>query len=124
VRSWCADGLPDNPQAWLTTVARNLLANHYRRLPAESLDSHGALLTAPDNTHAIERDSLLSRALARVAVPYARLLHAFHFDRVPVASIAAEYGISERAVEGRLRRARQQLRHQIETDPDHEGDSQ
>jgi DNA-directed RNA polymerase specialized sigma24 family protein len=50
------------------------------------------------------------------------LLEAFHFERQHVADIAAEHGLSERAVEGRLRRARQRLRHQIETDPDAEGD--
>jgi RNA polymerase sigma factor (sigma-70 family) len=52
-----------------------------------------------------------------------RLLRAFHLERRPVAEIAATMGISERGVEGRLRRARQKLRHEIESDRDAHGES-
>src|SRR5258705_1179575 len=31
VRDWRRTGSPDNPLAWLTTVARNLILNHLRR---------------------------------------------------------------------------------------------
>ena len=34
VREWPRTGAPDNPLAWLTTVARNLIINHYRRKKA------------------------------------------------------------------------------------------
>jgi RNA polymerase sigma-70 factor (ECF subfamily) len=121
VKAWHAHGIPDTPQAWLTTVARNLLLNHFRRLPNEPLDeSLVAAAARPDQS--VGRRSLLVRALAQLSIPHQRLLRAFHFDHHPVAHIAADHGISERAAEGRLRRARQQLRRQIESDPDHEGD--
>jgi RNA polymerase sigma-70 factor (ECF subfamily) len=122
VRHWAAHGLPDAPQAWLTTVARNLLANHFRRRPAELLSDDFAADDSNGDVTA-SRDSLLARALSRLSLSHRRLLQAFHFDRRPVAVIAAQHGLSERAVEGRLRRARQQLRHHIESDPDSEGDA-
>lgn len=120
VRAWHAKGIPDSPGAWLTTVARNLLANHYRRRPHELLDPDTAG-PVPDND-TTERASILSRALSRLPAGRERLLKAFHFDHTSVADIAAEQRLSARAVEGRLRRARQQLRHQIESDPDSEGE--
>ena len=123
VRVWHADGLPDQPLAWLTTVSRNILANHFRRRPAEPLDDDIADPVDRDGSERTEeRQSIVNRALARLSLPQFRLLEAFHFKRRPVADIAAAEGISERAVEGRLRRARQQLRHHIESDPDSEGD--
>ena len=54
------------------------------------------------------------RALDRLPAAQARLLEAFHFDRKPVAEIAASSGLSERAIEGRLRRARVRLRGLVE----------
>lgn len=123
VKAWRAGGLPDSPQAWLTTVAKNLLANHFRRRPSEPFDEAIALPVVDDGAdRAEQRQTLLARALARISIPHLKVLQAFHFRQQPVADIAAEEGLSERAVEGRLRRARQQLRHQIESDPDTEGD--
>jgi RNA polymerase sigma-70 factor (ECF subfamily) len=121
VRAWYEDGLPDQPLAWLTTVSRNLLANHFRRRPAEFLEEDVAEAVAEEGPdHAEERMSLLSRALARLPVAQMQLLRVFHLERRKVAEIAAGEGLSERAVEGRLRRARQQLRKQIESESEGE----
>jgi RNA polymerase sigma-70 factor (ECF subfamily) len=117
--------LPDKPLAWLTTVATRLLSNHFRRPAEQSLDLSGGEPTAPDNEAAdarTERRSLVERALARLPGAQARLLEAFHFERAPVEQIADSMGLSERAVEGRLRRARQNLRKQIEADSAADGD--
>jgi RNA polymerase sigma-70 factor (ECF subfamily) len=124
VRVWHSDGLPDRPLAWLTTVARNILANHFRRRPLEPLeDVIDESLENNPSERVDERQSLVARALARLPLPQHKLLEAFHFERRPVADIAATNGISERAVEGRLRRARQLLRREIESDPDSEGEN-
>jgi len=56
----------------------------------------------------------VTQALARLPERQSRLLEAFHFDRCRVAQIAETMGLSERAVEGRLRRARESLRREIE----------
>lgn len=122
VRAWRADGVPERPLAWLSTVAARLLSNHRRRPAAERFeDGSGDTLPAPDASTGdrMERASVVRSALSRLPALQHALLRAFHFERRPVAEIAATMGISERGVEGRLRRARQKLRHEIESDPGH-----
>jgi RNA polymerase sigma-70 factor (ECF subfamily) len=114
VRAWQLDGIPEKPMAWLTTVASRILANHFRRRRPERLDESAHDVEATDSTERLERRSLLERALARLPALQGRLLEAFHFEEHPMADIAREHGLSERAVEGRLRRARQNLRREID----------
>ena len=117
ITEWRAKGLPQRPIAWLTTVARNLLLNQLRRqqpLPLESAE----VLTAVEAGRVAESSHaarVVNDALSRLPRREALLLEAFHFDGCRVAQIAQTFGISERAVEGRLRRARQHLRRQLET---------
>ena len=127
VKAWRADGVPERPMAWLTTVASRLLSNHYRRRANHRLDESGDAIAAPDandQRDAFERRSLVERAIARLPVLQTRLLEAFHFERRPVADIATSLGVSQRAVEGRLRRARENLRREIERDASTDGDGQ
>ncbi|HYV99377.1 MAG TPA: sigma-70 family RNA polymerase sigma factor [Gemmatimonadaceae bacterium] len=120
LRDWRAHGVPEVPIAWLTTVARNLLANTYRHPEQVPLDgvTQERLLAAADE-QPIGDDAgvaqLVSYALTKLPPAEARLLEAFHFDRFKVAQIAEAYGVSERAIEGRLRRARERLRRELET---------
>lgn len=113
VRAWQLDGLPEKPMAWLTTVASRVLANHFRRRPADRLDAAEAVATV-DLTERRERRTLVERALARLPALQGKLLEAFHLEDRAVADIAREHGLSERAIEGRLRRARQNLRREID----------
>jgi RNA polymerase sigma-70 factor (ECF subfamily) len=126
VKAWRADGIPERPMAWLTAVASRILSNHFRRRVNDRIDDgSGDAIPAPDANEqrdAFERRSLVERAIARLPVLQTRLLEAFHFDRRPVAEIADSLGVSERAVEGRLRRARQNLRREIERDASTDGD--
>ena len=115
VRAWRTDGLPERPLAWLCTVSARLLSNHRRRPQAEHLDE-GTLAAAPSDQESASRESLLQRALNKLPALQRRLISAFHFDRRSVAEIAGTMGVSERSVEGRLRRARQKLRREIESD--------
>ncbi|UCG33584.1 MAG: sigma-70 family RNA polymerase sigma factor [Phycisphaerales bacterium] len=109
--AWPSSGLPDCPLAWLRTVARNLLLNHYRRrrpVSIEAADLDTVLGSAPsDGTEAAR---LVCWGLARLKAREARLLEAFYIDERPVRSIAADFGVTERAIEGRLRRARLALK--------------
>ena len=120
VRDWRRKGPPDEPLAWLTTVARNLLASHYRRRRPASLESvsAGDVLAAFDTGRAAESAELstvVCHALARMPAGQAQLLEAFHFDDRRMSQIARASGLSERAVEGRLRRARERLRRELES---------
>jgi RNA polymerase sigma-70 factor (ECF subfamily) len=121
LRHWRQHGAPPNPLAWLTIVARNLIVSHFRRLeqkgvsfdvvsPAEVL----AAVEANTVTDSAEVASLVSQALTRIPPAEAQLLETFHYDRMKMSQMAEAYGISERAVEGRLRRARERLRREIE----------
>jgi RNA polymerase sigma-70 factor (ECF subfamily) len=118
VRAWTRDGVPEIPLAWLKTVARNYLLNDLRRREPVSLDSISAdeVLSAIDDDagDSAEIASLMTHALARLPANEAGLLEEFHFERFKVAQLAEKYGISERAVEGRLRRARERLRGELE----------
>lgn len=109
--AWPRSGLPDCPLAWLQTVARNLLLNHYRRRQPELLDSMNidkVLGSAASN--GTEAAALVCWGLARLGARHARLLETFYIDDRPVRSIAADFGVTERAIEGRLRRARLALK--------------
>jgi RNA polymerase sigma-70 factor (ECF subfamily) len=119
IRQWQWKGAPDRPLAWLTTVARNLLFNEFRRRRLLPLDSISAreVLEAADNGRASESAEIaavVNHALERLPGRQSRLLEAFHFERNSVEQIARAFGLSERAVEGRLRRARIKLRKELE----------
>jgi RNA polymerase sigma-70 factor (ECF subfamily) len=115
VVSWKKSGLPDNPLAWLKTVARNLLLNYYRKAPHISLDALPAdweqklLDESPDGTSP-EEAAAVAWGLARLKPAQAQLIEAYHLEGRRIGEIASELGLSERAVEGRLRRARLKLR--------------
>ncbi len=120
VRNWNRQGLPNNPIGWLTTVARNLILNQLRRKEGVSIDlMPAAELLAAVDTNAIQDSdevaTIVSQALARIPPPEAQLLESFHYERRKMSELAATMGISERAVEGRLRRARERLRRELET---------
>ena len=120
VREWRRKGPPDKPLAWLITVARNLLASSYRRRRPVPLDSvsPAEVLAALDTGRPAESaavTAVVCQALTRLPAEQAELLEAFHFEDRHVAQIAEASGLSERAIEGRLRRARQRLRREVES---------
>jgi RNA polymerase sigma-70 factor (ECF subfamily) len=126
IREWRVRGLPAKPLAWLMSVSRNLIIDQLRRREHVSLDAVAPadVLAAVDDgtmTQSVEIASLVTAALARLSQAEAQLLEAFHFERFKVAQLATTYGVSERAIEGRLRRARARLRHQIELSMKAEG---
>jgi RNA polymerase sigma-70 factor (ECF subfamily) len=128
VRDWRRKGPPDRPLAWLITVARNLLASYYRRRRPAPLDSvsPAEVLAAFEDGRAAKSSeiaAMVCHALSRLPASEAQLLEAFHFEDRRVAQIAEGCGLSERAVEGRLRRARQKLRRELESVMQFEGGS-
>src|SRR5262245_40935925 len=99
VRDWPENGLPDNPLGWLTTVARNLILNHFRRRESVDIDT----VAPAEVLDAVERNavsdstelaSVVNRALSQLPTAEAQLLEAFHYDRFKVSQLAKVYGIS------------------------------
>lgn len=123
VSSWRGRGLPRDPLRWLERVAHNLLRNHFRRLrPATIEGEELALESAELGSSSPSARALLQWGLARLPSRRAELVCAHHLDGKSLAQIAAETGASERAVEGRLRRARQALQRVLSPHLGPEGD--
>lgn len=111
--------LPDDRiEPWLRAIAKNLVRTHWRtvaRRPAHrSLADAAALLTGDDVPDSIlqRREIQEQLLLAITSLPAAdqELIVGCYFDELPHATLGAQLGISERAVEGRLYRARTALR--------------
>jgi RNA polymerase sigma-70 factor (ECF subfamily) len=116
VGSWPAKGIPDDPLAWLIRVARNTLVSHFRRVRPDLVEP--ALLDLIESEPSAAADdpgaaSIVNWGLARLRRGQAELLEDFYFAGKSVREIARERALSERAVEGRLRRAREKLKKRI-----------
>lgn len=113
--AWQRRGLPEEPLAWLRRVARNVLISHFRRVRPLPVDPATIDLRddrfSPDSPEAA---ALVGWGLARLRRAQVELIEEFHFEGRSVAEIASDRGVSERAVEGRLRRARAALRKKLQ----------
>lgn len=109
-------------ECWLRAVARNLLATHWRRAAAAPPIERNALV-AGDLADRLsdgpvpgsvlldaEVRSQLLLALTELPAEDQELLIDHYVRSVPQAALAQRSGISVRAIEGRLYRARQSLR--------------
>jgi RNA polymerase sigma-70 factor, ECF subfamily len=114
---WPSKGLPEQPLAWLIRVARNTLVSHFRRSRPELVEPalldriEGAPSAAADDPSAA---AIINWGLGRLRRSHAELLEDFYFTGKTLREMALERSLSERAIEGRLRRAREKLRKQIE----------
>lgn len=109
IGAWHRSGLPADPGAWLRTAAFNLLRNHYRDQRATEVFDAATVAAAEAAPDGAEHAALVQWGLARLRSADAELLTGRHFDGRSVAELAAARGLTERAVEGRLRRARAAL---------------
>ena len=108
---WKHKKAPDSPLAWLKQVARNILIDYLRK-------KRWNINVDMDGNH--EADDRISKdpiksletflAISSLGKKRARVIEAFYYDGMSLREIAKEMGVSERAVEGQLRRARRSLR--------------
>lgn len=113
--AWPARGVPDEPLAWLVRVARNTLVSHFRRVRPELVDP--ATIDVEDERFspaAPDTAAVVGWGMARLRRAHADVLEAFYFEGKSVKEIAAARSMSERAVEGRLRRARAKLKKKLD----------
>lgn len=99
---------------WLSTLSRNAAIDRARRLPQKG-EELKETLPAPDSDpeQALlkrERQRALHRALKDLEPSDESLFYRKYYYRQSTAQIAAEFGTTERAIEGRLYRIRQKLR--------------
>ena len=108
---WRDKAVPDTPLAWLKQVARNVLIDYLRRRKWDADAGPAGADGVEPRTPADAFESLeLFLAIASLGRRKARALEAFYFDGLSVREIAGEMAVTERAVEGLLRRARGSLR--------------
>ncbi|MCX6559198.1 MAG: sigma-70 family RNA polymerase sigma factor [Candidatus Aminicenantes bacterium] len=123
LKSWGRMAAPDAPLAWLKRVALNILIDHLRRFKGAyrvELDPEGTSGAGPAKDPAKALDICL--AVSALGGRKAQALELFYFDGKSVRQIASEMAISERAVEGLLRRARRSLRTKLPEINDNGGD--
>jgi RNA polymerase sigma-70 factor (ECF subfamily) len=109
---WTGKGIPREPLAWLRRVARNTLVNHFRRVRLQPI----AMETPDIENLQVNYDAAaaVGWAMARLRRSHSEVLEAFYFEGKTVHEIATDYSLSERAVEGRLRRARAGLKKKLD----------
>jgi len=107
---WNRKALPDSPIAWLKRVARNILIDYLRQ---SRRDKQEELSSGTESNDPISEDRLRSReiflAINSLNRIKAKVLEAFYYEGMTIKEIADEMSLSERAVEGQLRRARRSL---------------
>lgn len=113
--------VPRDPDAWLRVTGERLLANYFRRHRPESLDLESAAATGSVEAAESGRSIEMQEALARLRPAARALVEAHHFGGVSLRELAEREGLSERAVEGRLHRARKRLQRHL--GPDALGDA-
>ena len=120
VRLWQTAGSFDASKGtlrgWLTVLARNCALNRARGLRTETALTddmpHGAG-SAEDALLRQERSRLLVRAVKSLTDGEQTLFYRKYYYCQSTAQMAAELGLTERGVEGRLYRLRQSLRQQL-----------
>ncbi len=114
VERWTADGVPDDPAAWIYVVARNRALDELRRRRRLADASALAALPAPEEARADWPDDRLALVFAcchPALAPEARIaLTLRHVGGLTTPEIARAFLISEAAMAQRLVRARQKLR--------------
>jgi RNA polymerase sigma-70 factor (ECF subfamily) len=106
--------------AWLRGIAYNLFRNHRRTglRPVESLGERDIAQETPDPTGPeASQAERVRAAMDRLPGEQRTVLYMRYIENNPASEMAALLGVSERAVEGRLYRARKALAELLNSGP-------
>lgn len=113
---WPRTGIPDNPAAWLSSVARNAGLDHVRRTGKSVIGAEAVLSSLPaamdEETPAIEDDRLrlLFICCHPALAPEAQVALALRtLCGLSTVEIARAFGLAEAALSQRLLRARRKI---------------
>lgn len=113
---WPRTGIPDNPAAWLSSVARNAGLDQVRRAGKSVIGAEAVLSCLPasviEETHAIEDDRLrlLFICCHPALAPEAQVALALRtLCGLSTAEIARAFGLAEAALSQRLLRAKRKI---------------
>ena len=113
---WPRTGIPDNPAAWLSAVARNAALDHVRRAGKSVSDAEAVLSCLPaavmEETQAIEDDRLrlLFICCHPALAPEAQVALALRtLCGLSTGEIARAFGVAEAALSQRLLRAKRKI---------------
>lgn len=109
------DGEKGSFHAWLTAITRNTALNHARKASGSSAEELSESTPSPELSPEEtllkkERQEALKTALSRLSYKDRLLFYRKYYYRQSTAQIAAELGMTERAVAGKLYRVKKQLR--------------
>lgn len=109
------DGEKGSFHAWLTAITRNTALNYARKASGSSAEELSESTPSPELSPEEtllkkERQEALKTALSRLSYKDRLLFYRKYYYRQSTAQIAAELGMTERAVEGKLYRVKKQLR--------------
>jgi RNA polymerase sigma-70 factor (ECF subfamily) len=108
---WNRKSVPDSPLAWLKRVARNILVDYLRKKKWNTAADPDLIPDSGGRTSGDQFKSLETFwAISSLGRKKAKIIEAFYYDGMSVREIADGMAISERAVEGQLRRARLSLK--------------
>ena len=102
--------------AWLTAIARNAALNHLKarlRREKHQPEESPEVLTPEQEVLRRERAEQLRDTVAKLPDLDRKIFYRRYYYLQPVSQIAAELGLSQRAVEGRLYRLRNRLRQEL-----------
>lgn len=107
-----------SPATWLTALCRNAAVDHLRRLQrqesGELPEAHPDPAPGPEEQLLQkERIQALERALNTLSARDRNLVYRKYYYLQSTARMAAELGLTERAVEGKLYRIRRKLQKQL-----------
>lgn len=101
---------------WLTVISRNTALNYLKgkhRVHEELKEEIADTYTPEDNVLRRERTEELKKAIATLSLDEQHIFYRKYYYLQRTAQIAAELGMTERSVEGRLYRLRKKLQKKL-----------